>query len=60
MDNNNNTNTIIFNASVGSIVVNTSTNNIIITFYAMKYVGGSWSAVTENTAKFHITISLLA
>ena len=28
MDNNNNTNTIIFNASVGSILVNTSTNKL--------------------------------
>jgi hypothetical protein len=46
--------------TVYSKEVNTSTNKIIITFYAMKYLAGSWSAVSETTAKFHITISLLA
>jgi|GEM_PF-2157833 hypothetical protein len=47
-------------ATVYSKEVNTGTNMIIIGFYAMKYISGSWSAVTENTAKFHITLSLLA
>ncbi len=40
--------------------VDSGTNTIIIDFYAMKYIAGSWSTVSDNSAKFHITISLLA
>lgn len=40
--------------------VNAGTNTIILDFYAMKYIAGSWSTVSDNSAKFHITISLLA
>lgn len=46
--------------TVYSIEVNSGTNTIIITFFAMKYVSGSWSVVTESNARFHITLSLLA
>lgn len=42
------------------IEVNSATNMIIITFFAMKYISGNWSVVTENNAKFHLTLSLLA
>lgn len=40
--------------------VDAGTNTIILDFYAMKYIAGSWSTVSDNSAKFHITISLLA
>jgi hypothetical protein len=47
--------TTIYNIEVDPI-----TNKIIVIFFAMKYISGSWSAVTESNAKFHITLSLLA
>jgi hypothetical protein len=47
--------TTIYDIEVDSIA-----NTIIITFFAMKYISGSWSVVTESNAKFHITLSLLA
>jgi hypothetical protein len=46
--------TTIYNIEVDPI-----TNKIIVIFFAMKYISGSWSVVTENNAKFHLTLSLL-
>jgi hypothetical protein len=46
--------------TVYDIEVDSIANTIIITFFAMKYISGSWSVVTESNAKFHITLSLLA
>lgn len=46
--------------SIKTISVNTSSNTIGLDFYAMQYESGSWSASADSSAKYHITMSLLA
>lgn len=46
--------------SIKNKEVNAIANHINVNFYALKYESGSFSASPDATAKYHITMSLLA
>lgn len=46
--------------SVKNKEVNLVSNNILVDFYAKKLESGSWSDLLDSSAKYHITLSLLA
>ena len=46
--------------SVKSKEVNLSSNKIFVDFYAKKFESSTWSDLADSSAKYHITLSLLA